>query len=90
MGKMEDVLLGTRSQPKREPPAQPYVEGTVTRLDSSGIYYTVQSWDSTLEWGPSPYPTYAVGGQAAPHAGDRVLVVFPDTEPWVIGWWPHG
>jgi hypothetical protein len=90
MSKMEEVILGRSGRPRREPMTQPYVEGQVTGVSSAGITYIIPSWDSNLEWGPSPYPPYAVGGQPAPLAGDRVLVVFPDTEPWVIGWWPHG
>lgn len=89
MSKMEDVILGSGRQ-RRVPLEQPYVEGSVTGVSSAGITFTIPSWDANLEWGPSPYPPYSVGGQGAPLAGDRVLVAFPDTEPWVIGWWPHG
>lgn len=84
--RLTDVLLGRApSSPPQQ--VQGPVEGLVERIAAEGMYFTVASWDSTLLFGPSPYPPYQINA-VGPAAGDRCLVVFADTEPWVIGWWP--
>jgi hypothetical protein len=86
MGRVTDVLMGgTTVAPP--PQVQGPVEGIVESIAADGMYFTIPSWDSTLLFGPSPYPPYQIGG-VGPAEGDRCLVVYTDTEPWVIGWWP--
>lgn len=86
MSRLEDVVLGRTPLPK-SPQEQGPMEGVVENITAAGMFYTIPSWDSTLLFGPSPYPTYQIGARG-PVVGDRCLIVFADTEPWVIGWWP--
>jgi hypothetical protein len=84
--KMAQVILGTiPGKPQSEPAGGAPLEGTVVSVSSAGMTFTIDSWDDgQYLFGPAPWTQIG-----APVAGDRCLVVFADTEPWVIGWW-HG
>jgi hypothetical protein len=90
-GKLDRVIFGVDPDPEPAPVDEVIMEGVVYSVGAGGIKFTVPTWDNgTYLYGPAPYPPYAVGIHAAPVKGDRCLVMFPNGEPWVIGWWPHG
>lgn len=79
------LLLGD-SKPLPKPPPRPterkIVSATVSRIDGTKVYVTVQEFGGTYNFGPVEVPS----SWAAPAVGDACLISFDQNNVGYVTW----
>jgi hypothetical protein len=85
---LDDLLYPEAREPQRQ--IRPLEQGTVVSVDVKGVKFTLDSFPSTVGFGPAPYGIWtAETSLTGPQPGQKCLVAFAThdiSDPWVIAW----